>query len=1333
VTLGSAVAFEGMQFRSTNYVIEGGGFSLTAAGGTIVRVDPSVTATINAPITGAATLTKNGAGLLVLGGTNSYTGGTAINGGIVRIGADANLGAAAGGLSLDAGTLATTASFASSRSVALGENGGTFSVAIGTQLTLGGAVTGSGVLGKTGAGTLVLSGANGHTGGTHVGAGTLLVSSDANLGAATAPLVLDGGTLRFGASFDPSAARPIALGSLGGTIDTGSNTSTFVQGIGGAGALTKQGTGTLVLAGANSYSGGTTIGAGTLRIGDGGTAGSIAGDVANNGAIVFYRSDQISYGGAISGSGTLTQAGSGTTVLTGINSYSGGTFIGAGTLAIGNGGTSGSIAGAVVNNGTLLFNRSDAVVFGGVISGAGALRQEGGGTLTLTGANSYTGGTAIVRGRVETAGSLASLAVVVETGATLSGGGSIAGLVTVADGAHFAPGPLDSPGILSVGALSFAPGAQLDWRLGQPQLLGATRVLDSPLNDLARVAGDLTLDGTVNVIAVSGAAALPGSYRLIEYGGALTDNGVVLGPLPARFASTVVQTAIPGQVNLIAVRDGLAIQFWDGSDALGNGQVNGGTGTWTFAAGNWTGSSGAINQQWLSGMAIFTTPGGQVTLGEDLDAIALQFVADGYRIQGAGHTLTFRAHASGFGGLVRVDPDASAEIGAVIAGTAGLAKVDSGRLILSGANSYSGGTSVLGGTLQIGNGGTSGSIVGDVEDNARLVFNRSDSVTFAGAISGLGSVGQIGSGVLSLTGRQQLFRWHKRARRHASDRTGCQYRCGDRCVAGGFGQAALDRRVRSGRDPIDLARRGGRDLRHQRLWRHDRPARRRAGRIDQDRRRSARARGQQRLCRSDADRCRRARGYRLDPIGHHGRAERHLERHRTDLRQCAQSRPDRSRQLDRDADRYRKLRRFGGRARNRGNPRGRRFAERPACHRGGVRPAGATIVQVDNLGGEGDLTTGDGILVVDAAAGGTTAPTAFALAGPLLAGPYEYQLQRGGASSSAADDWFLRSTLDPDTPSYRLETSLYAALPALALSYGRSLMGTLHERVGDVGREHASPRDNGVLWSRVLGRDGRREGRNGILSESPGYDYDYYALQLGADLIRNSGETGDDFAGVYGAYGSGNGEVEHFTGERAGEDRFDAYSLGAYWTHLWPTGWYLDGVVQGSWYDLTADSVRLPELTTDGFGFAASIEGGRSLQSGGVTIEPQAQIVFQTASLDRAADVAAQIRFDDMESLAGRIGARVAKTWDQGDETLTLWARANLWYEFLGETTSEFSSATGFSPLHADLGGEWLEFNAGVTVDVTSGVSVHGNVTYETDFGNDLRGLEAQMGVRIAW
>ena len=117
VTLGEPIALEGMQFRTSGYLVEGGGFGLAAAPDTIIRVDPGVTATVNAPIAdgagGPTLLTKGDAGLLVLGGTNSYTGGTLVDGGALQVGADLNLGAASGALGLDAGTLVTTASFAS--------------------------------------------------------------------------------------------------------------------------------------------------------------------------------------------------------------------------------------------------------------------------------------------------------------------------------------------------------------------------------------------------------------------------------------------------------------------------------------------------------------------------------------------------------------------------------------------------------------------------------------------------------------------------------------------------------------------------------------------------------------------------------------------------------------------------------------------------------------------------------------------------------------------------------------------------------------------------------------------------------------------------------------------------------------------------------------------------------------------------------------------------------------------------------------------------------------------------------------------------------------------
>ena len=104
----------------------------------------------------------------------------------------------------------------------------------------------------------------------------------------------------------------------------------------GTGSLTQEGAGgTLVLTGDNTYSGGTTIASGILQLGDGGTSGSLVGDVTNSGALAFDRSDTMAFGGVISGSGAVAQIGSGTTILTGDSIYLGGTTIAAGTLAAG--------------------------------------------------------------------------------------------------------------------------------------------------------------------------------------------------------------------------------------------------------------------------------------------------------------------------------------------------------------------------------------------------------------------------------------------------------------------------------------------------------------------------------------------------------------------------------------------------------------------------------------------------------------------------------------------------------------------------------------------------------------------------------------------------------------------------------------------------------------------------------------------------------------------------------------------------------------------------------------------------------------------------------------
>jgi autotransporter-associated beta strand protein len=165
-------------------------------------------------------------------------------------------------------------------------------------------------------------------------------------------------------------------------------------------SLTKKGTGTWILDENLAYAGGTTITNGALELGNSGTTGSIAGNVANNGTLIFNRADAVTFADVVSGTGILAKQGVGTLTLTGSNTYSGGTTIGGGTLQIGAGGTAGSIVGNVADNGILAFDRSDAVVFSGLIAGTGTVQDLGAGTLTFAGTNTYSGGTSVNNGTV---------------------------------------------------------------------------------------------------------------------------------------------------------------------------------------------------------------------------------------------------------------------------------------------------------------------------------------------------------------------------------------------------------------------------------------------------------------------------------------------------------------------------------------------------------------------------------------------------------------------------------------------------------------------------------------------------------------------------------------------------------------------------------------------------------------------------------------------------------------------------------------------------------------------------------------------------------------------
>jgi outer membrane autotransporter protein len=408
---------------------------------------------------------------------------------------------------------------------------------------------------------------------------------------------------------------------------------------------------------------------------------------------------------------------------------------------------------------------------------------------------------------------------------------------------------------------------------------------------------------------------------------------------------------------------------------------------------------------------------------------------------------------------------------------------------------------------------------------------------------------------------------------------------------------------------------------------------------------------------------------------------------------------------------------------------------------------------IRNAGGAGALTVGDGILVVQVLDPTRSAAGAFTLAsGPLLAGPYEYLLFHGGVNGSNPADWFLRDfipnptpTPTPQVPNFRQETSLYAAIPSLTLLYGRSLIETLHERVGDEeqlrGRTDLSgyPMFNGG-WARIIGEHGQRDGDpNGILGSGPKYDFDFVAFQGGQDVYRAEHADGSrDHAGFMVAVGSANSNVTHFTGAIAGTDQFTAESVGGYWTHFGSTGWYLDAVLQGTWYDARAASNRDIGLSTKGTGFASSLEGGYPFHFvGGWLIEPEAQLIYQTISLSDSNDIAAQVRFDDVDSLAGRVGVRFAKTWSLYGASdpcqVTAWLRPNLWREFRGDPLTQFSSETGFVPFHANLFGYWFEMNAGVSAAINRTTTVYANASYQEGLDGRSFAYDGKVGIRLNW
>ena len=365
---------------------------------TITKLDDG-TWTLSGAVSGPTALIV-AQGTLILSAANTYTGGTIISGGTLQLGNGATTGAILGNV-LDNGTLAFDRS---------------------DPVTFTDLISGTGSVSQIGTGSTTLA-ANTYSGGTLLAAGALIAGDNSAFGTGALTVAANAaGTTLDNTAAATALANPIVLNPSANLTVAGSNPLTLAGVISGDGALTKNGASTLILASDNSYAGGTTVNAGTLQVGAGGATGSVGtGPVLDSGALVFNRSGTVAVPGAITGTGSLTQAGvaAGTLVLTGDNTYSGGTTIASGILQLGNNGATGSIIDDVKNNGALAFDHSNIFTFAGVISGPGGVTQIGPGTTILTADNPYTGGTAV------SAGALA-IGDFAHPSAALSGGGPIA-------------------------------------------------------------------------------------------------------------------------------------------------------------------------------------------------------------------------------------------------------------------------------------------------------------------------------------------------------------------------------------------------------------------------------------------------------------------------------------------------------------------------------------------------------------------------------------------------------------------------------------------------------------------------------------------------------------------------------------------------------------------------------------------------------------------------------------------------------------------------------------------------------------------------------------------
>ncbi len=770
--------------------------------------------------TGTGTLTKDGSGTVTLSGANTYTGATTISTGVLNIQNNTALGTAASGTSVASGAALQTQGGITVTGEALtlngigvaddgalrnvsGTNTWTGAVTLGSAsrinsdagtLTLGGAIGGdtqnltvggagntaiSGVIGTTsgsltkdGAGTLTLSGANTFTGATTISGGILSISTDKNLG--TAPgsvtandLTLNGGTLQTTVNMTLNANRGITLGASSGTLDVNSGTTLTYGGIiAGSGSLTKTDSGTLILSGANTYTGATNINAGVLNIQNATALGTAAsGTTVASGAALQVQGGITVTGEAL----TLNGAGTGSGALQNVS----GNNIWDGAIALASDATIfSSTAGNTLNLSTdylvahtLTIGNHTLTIDGpgnvwansnvGVAGDTGGLIKNGTGKLTFYGYNTFY------------------------TGATIVNAGSLDLIV----------GPFtNAPGYYGInGSLTIGTGVN---PAGTVSVNIATNSYPNQISPTSAVT--INSDGILNVGASTnlGSLTLNGGQVSITSGQAITPSGSITSNtnsahLTSRISGGQVTLSSPTTVS-VARESTLASDMTISSVLAGGGLTKTGAGILTLSGANtYTGATninaGVLNIQNATALgtsaggttvasgAALQTQGGITVTGEALTLNGTGISDDGAlrnisgsntwtggvtlssasRINSDAGILTLSGPIGGATQNLTVGGAGNTAISGVIGTTTGsLTKDGAGILTLSGANTYTGATNINAGVLNIQNATALGTSAGGTTVASGAALQTQGGITVTGETLTLNGTGISNDGAL---------------------------------------------------------------------------------------------------------------------------------------------------------------------------------------------------------------------------------------------------------------------------------------------------------------------------------------------------------------------------------------------------------------------------------------------------------------------------------------------------------------------------------------------------------------------------------------------------------